>query len=85
MTSPRQRKKGLAILRSIQEAAKSDPIIEAVVVTDTEKPVDLQPPPVVESAPASKAKKTKTGLVETKAQDQVLEQNKVEVKTQVKE
>jgi hypothetical protein len=40
---------------------------------------------VVDSEAGQKLKKIKTGLVETKSQDQVVEQPKEEVKTQTKE
>ena len=73
MTSPKQRKKGLAILRA-REAAAQISVVE-------EKAVEAPPPPVVESVPVAKPKKTKAGLVELKSQDQVVEQVKEEVKT----
>jgi hypothetical protein len=73
MTSPKQRKKGLAILRA-REQSEQQVVVE-------EKPVETPQAVVVESAPASKPKKTKSGLVELKSQDQVVEQLKEEVKT----
>jgi hypothetical protein len=73
MTSPKQRKKGLAILRA-REQSLEQPVVE-------EKPVETPVAPVVELAPVAKQKKTKTGLVELKSQDQVIEQPKEEVKT----
>lgn len=78
MTSPKQRKKGLAILRAREEANK----LEETVV---EKPVETPVASVVESVSVSKPKKTKAGLVELKSQDQVVEQSKEEVNTSTKE
>lgn len=90
MTSPRQRKKRLALLklRKKQEEQKN---LEQQKLTKQEnpqpaqqqpvaKPVDPTPPPVVESEATSKVKKSKIALVETKPPDQVLEQSKQEVK-----
>lgn len=46
------------------------------------KPVEAPTPPVVESE--AKPKKPKNALVETKSQEQVVEQTKPEVKTETK-
>ena len=78
MTSPKQRKRGLALLRAREEAAKLEHTIE-------EKLVETSTAPVVESVAVTKPKKSKTALVELKSQDQVLEQSKEEVKTSTKE
>lgn len=90
MTSPRQRKKRLAALKLKQK--REEELLKqktAVPVTQTElkkeepvKPVEVSAPPVVESE--SKPKKVKNALVETKPQEQVVEQSKVEVKTETK-
>jgi hypothetical protein len=78
MTSPKQRKKRLAVLRAREQASTQE------VTTDV-KTVETQPPAVVESPTVPKAKKTKSALVELKSQDQVVEQEKEEVKTQTGE
>ena len=90
MTSPRQRKKRAAFLRKQQETAKKVDIEQhkTVVVEKQEvvqklepvKPVAEPVAPVVVSEASPKPKKTKTGLVELKSQDQVVEQVKEEVK-----
>lgn len=83
MTSPRQRKKRLAMLKLRQKQQKSN-----TEVNDTVAAVVVAPPPapVVESVPATlKAKKSKVGLVELKTTDQVVEQKTEEVNTSTKE
>lgn len=85
MTSPRQRKKRLRLklAKEKQEATLSKP--EVKENTKSAETVASTPTPVVESANTLKAKKLKNALVETKPQDQVVEQQKVEVKTETKE
>jgi len=91
MTSPRQRKKRLAALKFKQkqeeQLLKQNMTLEVKDVEikkeEPAMPVEVVATPVVESE--SKPKKTKNGLVEMKAQEQVVEQPKVEVKTQTKE
>jgi hypothetical protein len=93
MTSPRQRKKRL-VLKKLKERLEKANVVEhkTVVVeaqaktekTEPVKPVASVPPAVVESEVAQKQKKPKAALVEPKSQDQVVEQQKEEVKTQTK-
>lgn len=95
MTSPRQRKKALALLKLKEKLQKETALLQhkTVVVekqAEQKKPEPPQtvanpPPAVVESVVEPKPKKTKAGLVEIKPQDQVLEQPKEEVKTETKE
>jgi hypothetical protein len=94
MTSPRQKKKRLAIKRmkeKLEQKVVPDhkPIVEEKQVPQltvtSPKPLANPPQPVVDSEAGQKLKKIKTGLVETKSQDQVIEQPKEEVKTQTKE
>jgi len=91
MTSPRQRKKKLAILarrNKLEQLKVEQPKVE----TKPEPAVANDPPVVVESAATNKVKKlqTKNALVETKTEetkttDQVVEQPKQQVKTPTKE
>jgi hypothetical protein len=93
MTSPRQRKKRL-VLKKMKERLEKANVVEhkPVVVeaqaktekTEPVKPVASVPSAVVESEVAQKQKKPKAALVESKSQDQVVEQQKEEVKTQTK-
>jgi hypothetical protein len=91
MTSPRQRKKRLAAFKLKQkreeELLKQKTVVsESQVEIKQEEPVKLVEVPavtVVESE--AKPKKTKNALVETKSQEQVVEQLKAEVKTETKE
>lgn len=90
MTSPRQRKKRLALFKAKQkqeELAKQNTVVATQQVEikkqEPTKLVEATTPPVVESE--AKPKKLKNALVETKPQDQVLEQNKEEVKTPTKD
>jgi hypothetical protein len=81
MTSPRQRKKRLRAL-----LAKQKKEVQVVAVETKPQPVVATPAaPVVESPNSMKAKKTKNALVETKPQDQVVEQTATEVNTSSKE
>lgn len=89
MTSPRQRKKRLALFKAKQ---KQEELVKQNTVVTTKqveikkegpaKPVEAPTPPVVESE--AKPKKPKNALVETKSQEQVVEQTKPEVKTETK-
>lgn len=90
MTSPRQRKKKLTILKlrkkREQQSLKNNIVEEKqpeIKKQEPAKAVEVAAPPVVESE--TKPKKTKNALVETKPQEQVVEQSKVEVKTTTKE
>ncbi len=94
MTSPRQRKKRLAYLKSIQKNETKPATEHNLVVAEkqvpvqkaqTEKVVAAPTAAVVESEVAAKPKKVKNGLAETKSQDQVVVEQKEEVKTQTKE
>jgi hypothetical protein len=93
MTSPRQRKKRAIFLKMEKklEAAKEQhkPVVLEKQVEQKKpeppKPVATPPQAVVESDVGQKPKKAKPGLVEIKAQEQVLEQPKEEVKTETKE
>ena len=94
MTSPRQKKKRLVIKRmkeKLEQKVVSDhkPIVqekqEPQLTVEAPKPLAIPPQPVVDSEAGQKLKKIKTDLVETKSQDQVVEQPKEEVKTQTKE
>ena len=94
MTSPRQRKKRLALKKlkeKLEQAAVLDhnPVVvqkqEPQPKVEPPKPVATPPQAVVESDVGQKPKKAKAGLVEIKAQEQVLEQPKEEVKTETKE
>lgn len=73
MTSPRQRKKRLAILKLRKKQQEQ------------QKPVEAPKEVVVESLPVQKPKKLKVGLVEMKPQEEVVEQKKEEVKPSTKE
>lgn len=96
MTSPRQRKKRLALFK-LKEKLKKETVVvvehKPVVVekqveekkSEPAKLVASPPPVVVESAVEPKQKKAKAGLVEMKPQEQVVEQPKQEVKTETKE
>ena len=94
MTSPRQKKKRLAIKRikeKLEQKVIPDhkPIVEEKQAppqaVEAPKPVASAPQAVVDSEAGQKLKKAKIGLVETKSQDQVVEQPKEEVKSQIKE
>jgi len=94
MTSPRQKKKRLVIKRMKEKLEQNvvpdhKPIVAEKQVPQltvaAPKPLANPPQPVVDSEAGQKFKKIKTGLVETKSQDQVVEQPKEEVKTQTKE
>lgn len=94
MTSPRQRKKRLAIKRLKEKVEQKELSNHKPVVVEkqappqaveTPKPVASAPQAVVDSEAGQKLKKAKIGLVETKSQDQVVEQPKEEVKSQTKE
>lgn len=81
MTSPRQRKKRAHFLSMKQKQEQN--LLKGVVKVETKpvEPVAVTPPAVVESNAASKLKKPRNALVETKPQEQVVEQPKEEVKT----
>lgn len=91
MTSPRQRKKRLAAFKLKQKREeellkqKSAAIVAELEMKEKEpvRSLEVPPAPVVESE--TKPRKTKNALVETKPQEQVVEQPKVEVKTTTKE
>ncbi len=78
MTSPRQRKKGLILLK-----LREDVITQQEIVP--EKTVDAAADIVVDSSTVVKQKKLKIGLVELKSQEQVIDQEKEEVKTKTRE
>jgi hypothetical protein len=90
MTSPRQRKKRAAFLKKQEETVKKvnleqhKPVVvqkqEAIQKSEPVKPVAEPVASVVASEASPKPKKTKTGLVELKSQDQIVEQVKEEVK-----
>lgn len=84
MTSPRQRKKRLRLKLANE---KQETTLEVEVVEPTKSVVAVATPPVsvVESPSTFKTKKSRNALVETKPQDQVVEQPKVEVNTETKE
>ena len=90
MTSPRQRKKRAAFLKKQQETVKKVDIEQhKTVVVEKQEVIQKSEPvksvaeaiaSVVVSEGSAKPKKAKTGLVELKSQDQVVEQVKEEVK-----
>lgn len=78
MTSPRQRKKRLKLIQArLKKIDKK--------LTLSNKPLEVPPPPVVQSEAPAKVKKPKNALQELKPQDQVVEQQNEEVKTPEKE
>ena len=78
MTSPRQRKKGLILSKLREDTSPQQEIVP-------EKTVDAVADIVVDSSTVVKPKKLKTGLVELKSQEQVIDQEKEEVKTKTRE
>lgn len=94
MTSPRQRKKRLAF-KNIKEklekesaSIKHKPVVVEMQVQkkeETHKTVDPEPQIVIESPPEPRPKKARIGLTELKSQEQVVEQPRQEVKTEIKE
>lgn len=94
MTSPRQRKKRLALKklkekREQQAVSDHKPLVVEKQVqeqkVESSKPVAAPPQSVVESAVDPKPKKPKQTVAETKSQVQVVEQPKQEVKSEIKE
>jgi hypothetical protein len=95
MTSPRQRKKRLALKRMKEKFDQTSAVPQHKLVvaekqapiekSEMEKTVAAATQVVLDSDSAAKQKKTKTGLVEMKPQVQTLEQPKQEVKTETVE
>lgn len=65
----------------IEKTVEPLKVEQPVVAQKIEVPVAAEPPSMVQSGIAAKAKKSKAGLVELKSQDQVVEQQKEEVNT----
>lgn len=78
MTSPRQRKKRLKLIQARLKKVDKE-------LTLSSKPLEVPPQPMVQSEVPAKIKKPKNALQELKPQDQVVEQQKEEVKIQEKE
>ena len=95
MTSPRQRKKRLAIKKMKEKLEERSSVTDhrTVVVEkqatqqklEIPKAVATQPQPVLESDTAAKQKKPKIGLIEMKPQSEIVQQVKEEVKSEVVE